>query len=139
MVKEPTESVETRLLFVNEFEKDEDENFHIDFISAMANLRAVNYQLEPMDWITVKLKAGRIVPALATTTAAIAGLQTLEMIKLVKKMKLPHLRNTFLNLAVPNMMMSEPGEPLKTKLTEQLSVNLWDRWEVKGFGKETTL
>jgi len=57
-----------------EFEKDDDKNFHIDFIHAAANLRVANYGLEEMDWITVKLKAGRIVPALVTTTAAISGL-----------------------------------------------------------------
>ena len=61
-------------LKVEEFEKDEDENCHVDLIYSMANIRAANYSLEPMDWITVKIKAGRIVPALATTTAAIAGL-----------------------------------------------------------------
>lgn len=37
-------------------------------------MRSTNYKLEPMEWLQVKLKAGRIVPALATTTAAIAGL-----------------------------------------------------------------
>jgi hypothetical protein len=47
----------------------------------MANLRALNYKLEPMDWVTTKIKAGRIVPALSTTTTSIAGLQTLELIK----------------------------------------------------------
>jgi len=57
-----------------EFEKDDDKNYHIDMIYAMANCRSSNYKLDPMDWLTVKLKAGRIVPALATTTAAIAGL-----------------------------------------------------------------
>jgi hypothetical protein len=67
-----------------EFEKDNDANYHIDFIYSMSNCRALNYKLDPMDWITVKLKAGRIVPALATTTASIAGLQTLELIKLIK-------------------------------------------------------
>lgn len=60
-----------------EFEKDDDSNGHIDFIYAMANLRAINYKLDQMDWITVKIKAGRIVPALATTTACVSGLQTL--------------------------------------------------------------
>ena len=40
----------------------------------MANIRAANYGLPEMDWITVKLKAGKIVAALATTTAAVAGL-----------------------------------------------------------------
>ena len=78
------------LLNVEEFEKDDDKNFHIDFIYSAANVRALNYQLEEMDWITVKLKAGRIVPALATTTAAIAGLQTIELIKLLKRDGLFH-------------------------------------------------
>jgi maleate cis-trans isomerase len=50
----------------------------------MANIRAENYCLQEMDWITTKIKAGRIVPALATTTAAIAGLQTIEVLKVLK-------------------------------------------------------
>ena len=37
-----------------------------------------------MDWITIKLKAGKIVPALSTTTTTIAGLQTLELCKVIK-------------------------------------------------------
>lgn len=116
------------------FEKDNDQNFHIDAIYAMGNCRAVNYKLDPMDWITVKLKAGRIVPALATTTAAVAGLQTLELVKLLKGCSKADHRNVFLNLAVPIMQASEPGDVAKTKLTEKVETSLWDRWEVKGHG-----
>lgn len=68
-----------------------------------------------MDWLTVKLKAGRIVPAMATTTASIAALQTIELIKLLKyrinKLDLDKFRNSFLNFAVPCLMMSETGAP----------------------------
>jgi hypothetical protein len=39
----------------------------------MSNCRAWSYKLDAMDWLHVKLKAGRIVPAMATTTASIAG------------------------------------------------------------------
>lgn len=56
------------------FEKDNDANYHIDLIYSMANCRSACYALDPMDWLTVKIKAGRIVPAMATTTSAIAGL-----------------------------------------------------------------
>lgn len=63
-----------KLIAPEEFEKDEDSNGHIDLIYSLANLRSCNYKLTEMDWITVKLKAGKIVPALATTTAAISGL-----------------------------------------------------------------
>lgn len=126
-------------LKVEEFEKDEDENFQIDLIYSMANIRASNYSLAEMDWITVKIKAGRIVPALATTTAAIAGLQTIEMLKILKGIGLEKQKNSFLNLAVPSLMMGEPGAPEKFKLTEELSVNLWDRWEFMKATPKTTL
>jgi hypothetical protein len=103
----------------------------------MGNCRAVNYKLDAMDWITVKLKAGRIVPALATTTAAVAGLQTLELVKLLLNAKKADHRNIFLNLAVPIMQASEPGEIAKTKLAEGIEVTLWDRWDVnKGSGNK---
>ncbi len=69
----------------------------------------MNYKLDPMDWITVKLKAGRIVPALSTTTTSVAGLQTLEICKYLKKVKIDLMRNAYLNLAVPSLSMSEPG------------------------------
>lgn len=97
----------------------------------MANLRAINYKLDPMDWITTKLKAGRIVPALATTTSCVAGLQTLEICKYLKKIKIDQMKNAYLNLAVPSLQMSEPGEVKKIKITEKLTVSLWDRWEIE--------
>ena len=108
-----------------EFEKDNDQNFHIDSIYSLANCRSSNYKLEPMDWMTVKIKAGRIIPALATTTAAVAGLQTIELCKLLKKTKVEDMKNAFLSLAVPIMALSEPGSAPVTKLTDKLTVNLW--------------
>jgi len=117
-----------------EFEKDDDSNFHVDFMHAMANCRASSYKLDPMEWIQVKLKAGRIVPAMATTTAAIAGLQALELVKLARQVKKVDHRNVFLNLAVPIMQASEPGDVQKTKLTDKIETTLWDRWEVQAQG-----
>ena len=108
----------------------------------MANVRAANYKLDEMDWITVKIKAGRIVPALATTTAAIAALQTIELIKYLKDVKLVEYRNSFLNLAVPSLMMSEPGPAAKTVIGSgdtKLEVTLWDRWEYEASSYKVTL
>jgi ubiquitin-activating enzyme E1 len=120
-----------------EFEKDNDLNYHIDSIYSMANLRATNYKLDPMDWITVKIKAGRIVPALATTTASIAGLQTLEVVKVLKKVDKEHIKNAFLNLAVPILTQSEPADAPKIEITKELTVTLWDRWEFSDCSNKT--
>lgn len=96
----------------------------------MANLRAKNYRLDPMDWITTKLKAGRITPALSTTTSSIAALQTIELIKYLKDLPIEQMKNTFMNLAVPIIQAGEPGEVEKIKIHENLTTNIWERWSV---------
>ncbi|NXS14770.1 UBA1 enzyme, partial [Neodrepanis coruscans] len=63
------------------FEKDND--IHVDFITAASNLRAENYGIPPANWLMSKRIAGRIMPAIITTTAAVAGLACLEIYKLV--------------------------------------------------------
>jgi len=87
-----------------EFEKDDDMNFHIDFITACANARAWNYRIKDSPRHEVKITAGKIIAALATTTAMITGLVELEFYKL--KLGLHHVYedafyNANFNLAVP--------------------------------------
>eukprot|EP01065_Artemidia_motanka_P019879 TRINITY_DN2376_c0_g2_i1.p1 TRINITY_DN2376_c0_g2~~TRINITY_DN2376_c0_g2_i1.p1 ORF type:complete len:1147 (+),score=469.97 TRINITY_DN2376_c0_g2_i1:78-3443(+) len=100
-------------LFVNEFEKDDDSNFHIMFIQCFANLRAANYDIPPVDFLQAKLKAGRIIPAIATATAAATGFVCLEMYKLAGKRPNSAFRNMFSNLALPLLTQSDPTEATK--------------------------
>ncbi|CAD8130185.1 unnamed protein product [Paramecium sonneborni] len=113
-------------------------NGHIDFIPSQENLRAFYFGLDEMDWINVKLKAGRIVPALATTTPVVSGLQSIELVKDLKKCKLENMKNRFINLAVSIVQLTEPMKDETIKLNEEINVTLWDRWEVR-LGKEITL
>ena len=68
---------------VVDFEKDDDSNHHIDFIAAVSNLRARNYKIEEGTRHKIKMIAGKIIPAIATSTALIVGVCGLELLKSV--------------------------------------------------------
>jgi ubiquitin-activating enzyme E1-like protein 2 len=126
-------AAEERSLLPEDFEKDVDSNHHIDFITAAANLRNVQYSLETSDRLRTKKIAGRIIPAMATSTSAVSGLVSIEMIKVILGIKdLTKYKNAWVNLALPAVLFSEPQPCPLTKIHDELSITLWTkRWEVR--------
>ncbi|XP_029286993.1 ubiquitin-like modifier-activating enzyme 1 [Cottoperca gobio] len=119
-------------MYPADFEKDDDSNFHMDYIVAASNLRAENYDIPAANRHQSKLIAGRIIPAIATTTAAVAGLMCLELYKLVQgHQKISSYRTTYMHLAVSHIVMCQPSQPSNFAVAEK-NYTLWDDFLVEG-------
>ena len=114
-----------------QFDKDIDD--HMLFITACSNLRALNYSIPTEDTHRSRAIAGRIIPAIATTTALVTGLICMELYKIVgtprKELTLEAYKNGFVNLAIPFMTLSEPTPPAKTKALLKGKEWEWTSWD----------
>ena len=121
-----------------EFEKDHDENGHIDFIHAGAILRARNYKIEESDRNNTKQISGKIIPTILTTTASIAAVASIQLYTTFQTNENKYFRDCYFNLNNDYFYLSPPQSAIKMKgkegiykvIPEEWSV--WDIIEIRG-------
>ena len=127
----------------DEFEKDDDTNHHIDFLTAFSNLRPKNYGIEKCDRNIVKFIAGKIIPAISTTTASACGFMMSQIYVLIRKdFTIQDLRKINFSLSTPFFNIAKPSKPLiisnkidketKIEIKVPFDFNIWDKIEIKG-------
>jgi ubiquitin-activating enzyme E1 len=98
------------------FEKDDDSNNHIDILTIISNIRGSTYNIEETNNLNCKLIAGKVVPALSTTTTLVTALSLMEMLKyLHNSCNNIHIdyKDTFINSAINLYLQSEPQKSSK--------------------------
>ncbi|KAL7550696.1 hypothetical protein ACHAWF_013915 [Thalassiosira exigua] len=126
----------------------DDLNFHIDFLTAATNMRSWNYDIKSSARHAVKVTAGRIIPALATTTAMVCGLVDIEFCKLVLGIQVEgseKFLNSNINLAAGsgNFTTFSPDPPIQISTglesPHPQSFTSWDKIELQFKTKELSV
>jgi len=132
------------------FEKDDDTNHHVDFLTAFTNVRCTSYQIPAEERLQVKVMAGHIIPAVATTTGMIAGFVTNEAIKYSLGYRdVKYFQPPTCDLSADSFAFEEPNDPKRHEGeyddavdggTVRAHPNGWSSWdflEVDGNDKMT--
>lgn len=118
-----------------EFEKDADS--HMRVVASASNLRARNYSIKEEDLHTSRGIAGKITPAISTTTAFVAGSICMELFKILQDKPITAFRNVFTNLALPLFTSMEPEPPQFHKSMVNGKEWLWSQWDYVDVSKPT--
>jgi ubiquitin-activating enzyme E1 len=121
-----------------DFEKDDNELGHVQWLLEASNIRNSQYKIELADLYNTRKIAGNIIPAMITTTALVSGFQILEYLKLIKfnkkgvkpnKKDIELYKNRFVNL---NTNYIDGITPVTVAISKvgNLELSLWERIEV---------
>ena len=91
-----------------QYEKDTTDINQINFITYTSNLRARNYNIENLDKIKIKIIAGKIMPALITSTSSIAGLLALQLYVISQNSNCKTFRTGILDLSDNTLALGIP-------------------------------
>jgi Dinucleotide-utilizing enzymes involved in molybdopterin and thiamine biosynthesis family 2 len=136
MAKTNSSSIQNGLNSI-EFEKDDDSNGHVAFVTAASNLRALAYDITPVDAMETRRVAGRIVPAMITTTALVSALSCVELVKLIQGAELKLYRNAFVNLALPFFAFTSPLPAETVQGLHGLTFTIWDKISIQETEKQS--
>ena len=128
------ENISKILLNPQEFEKDEPEDnnqklYHVDWVNAASNCRATNYGINTISTYETKGIAGKIIPAVATTTTTAVGLIALELLKYLNGIdKIDKYRSWYMNMADNTIIYSEPN-PISDIVINNKKLNGWTKFK----------
>ncbi len=109
---------------------DKDNDLHINWITSISNLRNIQYSIETQNMLNTKKIAGNIIPAIITTTSIVAGLQTIEFIKICntnnKQYNVDIFHNVNINLNLSYYQYCTPNLTQK----DELNMTVWNNFVV---------
>jgi ubiquitin-activating enzyme E1 len=126
-------SCNCKKLIPQDFEKDDDTNWHVAWLQGASNCRALNYGIEPISEYETKGIAGKIIPAVATTTSTIVGLISFELLKYLNNCKLDDYRSWFYNMADNTAVFAEPIKAPVIELNGVI-INSWIKFNYNNPG-----
>ena len=123
-----------KVLYSEPFEKDSDDNMHMDFMEALVNLRAENYTIQPATKLEIKKIVGNIIPAIATTTAMVTGFICIEMYKVhsIKNRPIEDFKSGLVNLGGMTLSFWPPSSAKKIICSNGMEIDKTTVWFVEG-------
>ena len=90
------------------YEKDTMDINQINFVYYASNLKAKNYNIENLEKVKIKIIAGKIIPAIITSTSSIAGLLALQFYVLSQSCDCKNFRTGIMDLSDNTLALGIP-------------------------------